>query len=292
MTFTLYNDIHAFYAATYDLLLRNEGQNMIQLGNLIIGHKGKDTFGWRDVRNWFMATVADDGGDTILFALMTPPHNLTLYERDNVPSGNALNYLVEGIIKNNISLPGVLAEAGLASRFAELYAARASMDAKIKVRLRVHELTKVNNDIPLIGAVREARRDDMSFLPYWVEHANEDFGFGPAKIEADPASYHYFIDTGDLYFLEDGGLPVSMARITRPMVTCCSVSIVYTTPYFRGRGYASSCVAQLSRIILSRGFKKCVLYTDLANPISNSIYRKIGYLPVCDCLEIEIIGQK
>ncbi len=27
-----------------------------------------------------------------------------------------------------------------------------------------------------------------------------------------------------------------------------------------------------------------LLYTDLANPTSNSIYQQIGYLPVEDCL--------
>jgi predicted GNAT family acetyltransferase len=27
-----------------------------------------------------------------------------------------------------------------------------------------------------------------------------------------------------------------------------------------------------------------VLYTDLANPTSNSIYQKVGYRPVCDAL--------
>ena len=26
----------------------------------------------------------------------------------------------------------------------------------------------------------------------------------------------------------------------------------------------------------------CVLFTDLANPTSNSVYTRIGYAPVCD----------
>jgi hypothetical protein len=30
----------------------------------------------------------------------------------------------------------------------------------------------------------------------------------------------------------------------------------------------------------------CVLFTDLANPTSNAIYRRIGYQPVCDAVEI------
>jgi predicted GNAT family acetyltransferase len=71
------------------------------------------------------------------------------------------------------------------------------------------------------------------------------------------------------------------------MQTVCGVSFVYTPPYFRCKGYATSCVAGLSRMLLKEGFTKCVLYTDLANPTSNSIYRKIGYRPICDSLEIK-----
>jgi len=43
-------------------------------------------------------------------------------------------------------------------------------------------------------------------------------------------------------------------------------------------------VAQISQMALDKGFDKCVLYTDLLNPTSNSIYQKIGYTPICDSL--------
>ncbi|WP_258168253.1 GNAT family N-acetyltransferase [Paenibacillus sp. AR247] len=33
-------------------------------------------------------------------------------------------------------------------------------------------------------------------------------------------------------------------------------------------------MAQISQLALDKGFTKCVLYTDLANPTSNSIYQK------------------
>ena len=80
---------------------------------------------------------------------------------------------------------------------------------------------------------------------------------------------------------------MSMAKMSREMVTVCAVSFVYTPPYFRGHGHATSCVAGVSRAILARGYKRCVLYTDLSNPTSNSIYQKIGYAPICDSMEIK-----
>ena len=42
MQYKLYTDVHEFYKDTYDALMRDEAQNMILLGNIIIGNEGKD----------------------------------------------------------------------------------------------------------------------------------------------------------------------------------------------------------------------------------------------------------
>jgi predicted GNAT family acetyltransferase len=60
---------------------------------------------------------------------------------------------------------------------------------------------------------------------------------------------------------------------------------VYTPPEWRGKGYASACVAALSQLCLDSGYQFCMLYTDLANPTSNSIYQKIGYQPIGESRE-------
>ena len=60
------------------------------------------------------------------------------------------------------------------------------------------------------------------------------------------------------------------------------VGPVYTPPDLRGRGYASALTADLTRRLLAGGRRFCFLYTDLANPTSNSIYQRIGYRPVSD----------
>ena len=57
---------------------------------------------------------------------------------------------------------------------------------------------------------------------------------------------------------------------------------VYTLSHLRGRGCASSVVGALSRRILESGKEFCFLFTDLSNPTSNSIYRRIGYEPICE----------
>ena len=286
MQFNLYNDVKTFYRDTYDVLMRHEAQNLIPLGNVIIGNDGRDTAGWKNPAEWFMATITSENG-IVLTAIMTPPHNLTPYATDNKISDEAISCLTAGIIRNNIHVPGILADAGMALRFAKIFSEVKGVDHRIHEEMRIYELVRVNPDIPLIGKIRLVENRDMPFLPYWVEGFQHDcFGESPAA-KADIGQYKYWIDKKKLYVLEHEGAPVSMAQKNREMQTVCGVGQVYTPPYFRGKGYASSCVAQVSDLILKSGFKKCVLYTNLANPVSNSIYQKIGYVPICDSLQIK-----
>jgi predicted GNAT family acetyltransferase len=52
---------------------------------------------------------------------------------------------------------------------------------------------------------------------------------------------------------------------------------VYTPPEHRTRGRATALVAYASSWALARGLRSCFLFTDLSNPTSNGIYRRIGY---------------
>ena len=45
--------------------------------------------------------------------------------------------------------------------------------------------------------------------------------------------------------------------------------------------------AAFVRAALAAGAAGVVLYTDLANPTSNSVYRVLGYAPVCEMVRYE-----
>jgi predicted GNAT family acetyltransferase len=76
---------------------------------------------------------------------------------------------------------------------------------------------------------------------------------------------------------------VSMAISREPVQGVVRLSGVYTPPEKRKRGYAAACVHALSKKLREDGYR-CVLYTDLGNPTSNSIYRRIGYGAVAEAL--------
>jgi len=270
--------------------MRHEAQNMIPLGNLIIGYEGKDKTDWRDPVNWYMATV-EEGGDILLTAIMTPPHNLTIYATDNKINPIAIDALLDGIADH--PLPGVMAEKTLAECFANAYTSRKGMKFEIKTDQRIYELTEVAHP-PHMGKIRLMEEKDMSFYPYWINAMHAEFAaYGATTMEIPTAEAAegalYRIVKKSIYCLEVDGVPVSLAGLSREMQNVIGVGPVYTPPYLRGKGYASSCTAQVSQLALDRGFEKCVLYTDLANPTSNSIYQRMGYRAIADSLMLEFV---
>ncbi len=52
------------------------------------------------------------------------------------------------------------------------------------------------------------------------------------------------------------------------------------------RGYAGTCIGALSKHILDGG-NRCILYTDLGNPASIALYRRIGYRAVAEALRYQ-----
>ena len=81
---------------------------------------------------------------------------------------------------------------------------------------------------------------------------------------------------------EVGGQVVSLSGFGGPTPNGIRIGPVYTPPEHRGRGYATTLVADLSRHQLTGGRRLCFLHTDLANLTSNAIYVRIGYRRVCD----------
>jgi predicted GNAT family acetyltransferase len=84
------------------------------------------------------------------------------------------------------------------------------------------------------------------------------------------------VDAGRARLWVDGA-PACMAAVTRESRNGATISWVYTPIDRRGRGYATSLVAAYSQELLDAGKSFCTLDTDLANPTSNGIYRRIGY---------------
>lgn len=85
------------------------------------------------------------------------------------------------------------------------------------------------------------------------------------------------IAAGNLLVWEDSERIVSMAAVTAAQSGVSRVQLVFTPPELRRRGYASACVAALTAAELAVPGRRCMLYADLANPTSNTVYQSTGY---------------
>jgi predicted GNAT family acetyltransferase len=124
-----------------------------------------------------------------------------------------------------------------------------------------------------------ASRADRELLVRWITaFSDEVTGPGPdvTALVEDRIGY------GGLTLWEADGVPVSLAGLTRTVAGAVRVGPVYTPPALRGRGYAAAVTAAVSRAALGAGAREVLLFTDLANPTSNALYQRIGYVPVTD----------
>jgi GNAT superfamily N-acetyltransferase len=137
------------------------------------------------------------------------------------------------------------------------------------------------------GRPRVATEDDLDLLIKWrTDFSNEAL---PAQRDhaEDAAHVRRHFELGDGVLLwEDRGEPVSWAVASVPIDGMSRVGPVYTPPERRAHGYGSAVTAAVSRHARDAGARDVILFTNLANPTSNSIYQKIGYRPVYDSSEL------
>ena len=130
------------------------------------------------------------------------------------------------------------------------------------------------------GEARVAADADAPLLAGWfAAFAREVRDAGREDHGADMRDK---LSYGGISLWHAGGRPVSMAAVTRQVAGMVRIGPVYTPPEFRGRGYASAITAELSLRAREAGAAEVLLYTDLDNPVSNSIYQRIGYRGVED----------
>jgi uncharacterized protein len=184
---------------------------------------------------------------------------------------------------NNIDLKGVFGEAPYVNVFSQGYGKQPFVD----MALIVHRLTAVNK-LPLAsGKFEMADNKDVDLLATWAMVFEEDKDPAVRKSQEQVLKITQSkIAAGDVFKWTDKGNRVSMAGINRRTKNAGIVGLVYTPVEYRRNGYATSHVQRLSEYILQKGFKYCGLFTDKANPTSNHIYKKIGYEPITECLDI------
>ncbi len=271
-----HKEIDTFLALTQESLESQEALNNLMLG-ISLRIKEEPHY-YQDV---LLATVTDRGG-LVLAALMTPPQKLVVYGQGE-GLGRAVQILSQSLAAQGFTLPGVVGPQELVSLVCKFWPRLVPCQVQLEMQMRVYKLNRVNLKVLGAGTFRRAQEEDLDFLTEAIYGFNREVGLQPGlSWEKCRQAARERLGEGSLYLWEDQGSPVSVAATARATRNGASVNLVYTPPELRGRGYATSTVAALSQHLLNSGCKFCSLFADLANPVSNSIYQRIGYRPVGD----------
>jgi predicted GNAT family acetyltransferase len=223
--------------------------------------------------------VVEEKGNIRAAAMMTPPHRIVLSRAEKEP----LTAIVADLAKRRMVIPGVNGPSETSQAFANLWLEQTGGTHISHRSLRLYQVSHVIPPAPIKGQMREASEKDKNTLLQWVRNFTTEVG-EPQDSEDVIKTVQRGLADRRMYLWEDSRLR-SMAARSAPTNHGVRINLVYTPPEYRARGYASACVAALSQAMLDSGRKFCCLFADLSNPISNSIYQRIGYSPVCDFTE-------
>ncbi len=222
--------------------------------------------------------VASSAGRAVGMAMQSPLHMPILLNPMTVGAARALASAAAG--SANGSVPGVIAEASPAAAFAGQWSEVTGAAVIPEQGERLYRLGRLAWPPPPGGGLRPATdRDRPTLLRWWRSFSAETGAEG--ELAPDQAVARELV-SGRFFIWEDGG-PRSMCRATSPVAGVSRIGAVYTPPRWRRRGYAAAAVASLCRQLRSDDVLP-ILYTQLANPTSNRIYRRLGFRAVAEVL--------
>lgn len=222
----------------------------------------------------YWAIVRDAEGTLVAAALRTTEK--LMLSRARRPGATAL--IAESVACNATAVPGVLGPPDVVHEFVE----RAGGEWQDGIAHRIYECRHVQPPAGVAGTCRLARRDDRDTIVYWMQEFTREVLGKPRTVDTAAERTETRSAAGALYVWEVDGEIVSTAAAVAPTPHGIRVSAVYTPPEQRGRGYASALTAEVTARQLDAGRALVFLYTDLANPVSNRIYQRIGYVPIAD----------
>jgi hypothetical protein len=274
-----YENVEEFYNVAYPFLLKHEAENNLPLVILISLKKSKNYY--EEEKPLLFSLI--NNKELELIALRTPPHDLLISYTDNLEHINAL---VDELFKRKEKLPGVLSFKEAADTFANLWCEKNSLKCNLFRKERVFKLERVSKEYLGDRHFSVASKAHQTLVLKWVEEMMREALIDVTEEVIDQSkktfAKEFEENRSSFYLLFDDSEPVSMVRKAGKTPNGNFVNYVYTPLSLRRKGYATECVAKLSKKLLEEGNIYCFLFTDLSNPTSNSIYQKIGYRPVID----------
>lgn len=272
-------DIDAFADEVGGFLLGHETEHSLSLG--ILSTLGEPDGPYADTEP-YLAAVSDETGAVALVGVRAPPRDLVL---SRAASSDAIGPLVDDVGHTFPHLPGVVGPTESVSAFTQRWEAVTGARSALHMSMRAFQADHVIEPHGVGGSARPAGLEDRSTVVAWLTAFTGEALAEDSDTERIERMAQQMVPPGPhrgMWLWEVDSRPVSMAGYGGPTPNGIRVFAVYTPPPWRSRGYATACVAALTRSLLDGDRRFCFLFADLANPASNAIYERVGYRPVAD----------
>lgn len=272
MEVRIYATVQKFLKYNEEVLLEKEAITQLILSNAFVNRE-------KETNNEILfGRVEDESGVVKLIFANVSPYNLLIYNLSEDSLGS-VQALIDYLIEAKVNLRGINANNKICSEFIPYYSEKTGDILKEYLSMDIMELRELNNSVRLPhGNFRNAKLKDMDLLVEWYNNFAKEALNEEVPIEKAKAYLNVKLESNCLYIFEDENhKPMAMAAATRQLVNGVSVSLVYSSKEARGKGYGLAVVYNLSKEYLGRGNKFCSLFVDKKNPVSNGVYKKLGY---------------
>ncbi|MEU9730710.1 GNAT family N-acetyltransferase [Streptomyces sp. NPDC048002] len=208
----------------------------------------------------------------------TPPYRLNVTPL----TADETDALAAHLVATGHPVPGIIGTQETTTGFVRSWQRHTGAAAALRQRQRLYRLGMLMMPQPVpAGRARVADEKDRDLLVRWYGEFTQSVGDHAAG-EVEAWADHR-ISYGGITFWEDpDGTPVAMCGVTPTVAGQVRIAPVYTPPHLRGRGYAGAVTVEVSRAAVRSDAEEVLLFTDLANTTSNSLYQRIGYRAVAD----------
>ncbi|ARI75976.1 GNAT family N-acetyltransferase [Halobacillus mangrovi] len=263
------SDGKKFHETVEGLLMDREAENNLPIGILQRMFENPTT---EDAYLLHM----DEDGLPVYLAMRTPPHLWILPSLESAEAKH-IQCLVRYLFDHNYDVPGVLGEEQAVRWFLEAWKRlNPAKEARLHMRQGIFRLDELQPILPQEGKLVTAVNAHIPLIIDWLEKFGVETNERLISRQAEELAQDMVgTQRAHLWVVEDQ--PVSMANRARKTPNGATINGVYTPDLHKRKGYASQVVWALTKKLLDQGCEYCALYTDLSNPTSNSIYKKIGY---------------
>ena len=212
---------------------------------------------------------------------LTHPWPIILYAEHTLDS-NSIDIIINFLNKKRINVSGINAKSDISPLFSQQWIQNRGCHSKQKMKMTVYTLKKIQKICPCNGKFIKADKTHVSQLNHWAKQFHKEMKLDHESDKYIREHVQYMIESGNAFLWIQDEHPVCMTFRERPHNKGFSIGYVYTPKEERQKGYATSLVHAVCTQSFNESYQYSVLFADKQNPISNHIYKSIGFKEICD----------